>query len=199
MCRQVHNAWALASLLSLWGCLGGSSQAYKPPPPVVPDTTLGEGDIFEVTVYGQEDMSGKYRVSHNGTINFPLIGAVMVAGKDQTQVALEIQAALKEQNYLRNPHVSVLIVEMESKRVTVLGAVDSPGSFKVARGMTVLQAISQAGGLTPLADADGAIVTRRVAGKAQRFKVPVGRISEGREEDIEVQSGDAIFVPERIF
>ena len=155
--------------------------------------------MFEVTVYGQEDMSGKYRVSQSGTINFPLIGAVEVSGKDQTQVALEIQTALKEKNFLRNPHVSVLIIEMESKRVTVLGAVDGPGSFKVARGMTVLQAISQAGGLTPLADADGTIVTRRMDGKAQRFKVPVGRISEGREEDVEVQAGDTIFVPERIF
>ena len=65
--------------------------------------------------------------------------------------------------------------------------------------MTVLQAISQAGGLTPLADGDGTIVTRRVEGKAKRFKVPVGRISEGREEDVEIQAGDTIFVPERIF
>lgn len=163
------------------------------------DTTLAEGDLFEVNVYGEEELSGKYRVGQDGTINFPLIGLIRVAGKDQTEVEQEIQVALKEQDYLKNPHVSVMVTEMESKRVTVLGSVASPGSFKVTKGMTMLQAISLAGGFTPLADSNGTIVTRRVNGKSQRFKVPLGRVSEGREDDLNVQAGDAIFVPERIF
>lgn len=163
------------------------------------DSTLAEGDTFEVFVYGEEDLSGKYRVSRDGTINFPLVGVIHVGGKDQTEVALAIQDALKRENYLRNPHVSVLVTELESKRVTVMGAVAKPHSFNVSRGMTVVQAISLAGGFTPLADQNGTIVTRSTDGQVQRFNVAVGRITEGREKPFAVRAGDTIYVPERLF
>jgi protein involved in polysaccharide export with SLBB domain len=65
--------------------------------------------------------------------------------------------------------------------------------------MTVIQAIGLAGGLTPLASGNNTIVTRHVDRQLQRFKVAVARISEGQEEDVSVQDGDIIFVPERVF
>lgn len=193
--------WLFAPVLAaVVACAGGQVANYQPTtPPTDADSTLAEGDVFEVTVYGEKELSGKYRVSRSGTINFPLVGSIAVAGKDQTEVAQAIQAALKEQQYLKNPHVSVLVTEMESKRVTVVGAVDKPDSFNVSRGMTVVHAISMAGGFTPLADQNGTIVTRKVEGKTQRFKVPVGRIAEGREEPFLLQAGDTIYVPERLF
>lgn len=200
-CRVYVGLVALVSCLAanLVGCATQGGGGYSPPPTVIHDSTLSEGDVFEVTVYGEKELSGRHRVARGGDINFPLVGAIAVVGKDQTQVAIAIQNALKEQNFLRNPHVSVLVTEMESRRVTVLGAVDKPGNFKVAKGMTILQALSIAGGLTPLADKNGTIVTRRSDGKTQRFNVPVGLISEGRENPVEVKAGDTIYVPERIF
>ena len=187
--------WLLAA-----GCAGGPAPRYEQPT-AVPDTgaTVAAGDVFEVAVYGEKELSGRYRVSRDGTINFPLVGPIDVDGKDQTAVALAIQNALKDQNYLRNPHVSVLVTDLDSKRITVVGAVDKPDSFHVTRGMTVVHAISMAGGFTPLADQNGTIVTRKVDGKTHRFKVPVGRITEGREEPFELRAGDTVYVPERLF
>lgn len=185
--------------LGLGACVGSSSSGYVPPPAVEQDSTLGQGDVFEVAVYGQKDLSGRYRVSADGTIDFPLVGPIQVAGKDQTEVADVIRTALKDKQILRSPHVSILVIEMESKRVTVLGAVDEPGSFNVTAGLTVVQAISLAGGFTQLANQNGTIVTRRVNDKVERFKVPVERITEGRDNDVPVMAGDTIYVPERIF
>ncbi|MDD9941876.1 MAG: polysaccharide export protein [Myxococcales bacterium] len=201
MLSRVVQLLTLVVCLPLAGsaCVSSAGTAYTPPPPVQHDSTLGQGDVFKVTVYGQKDLSGEYRVSADGTIDFPLVGPIAVLGKDQSQVAGAIKNALQQGEFLKNPHVSVLVTEMESKRVTVVGSVDAPGSFNVTQGMTVVQVISLAGGFTQLANRNGTIVTRRVKGKVQRFKVPVERITEGRTDDVEVQAGDTIYVPERLF
>ena len=201
MSLRVVQHLIILAILSASGsaCVSAGGPGYVPPPPVHHDSTLGQGDVFKVTVYGEKDLSGEYRVSADGTIDFPLVGPIAVAGKDQTQVAETIKTALMEGEFLKSPHVSVLVTEMESKRVTVVGSVDAPGSFNVTQGMTVVQVISLAGGFTQLANQNGTIVTRRVNGKVQRFKVPVERITEGRADDVEVQAGDTIYVPERLF
>ena len=88
---------------------------------------------------------------------------------------------------------------MESKKVTVLGAVSKPGSFRLVDGMTVVQAVSLAGGFTPLAAANETIVTRQADGRLQRFKIPVEEITEGRQDDVPLRAGDTVYVPKRIF
>jgi protein involved in polysaccharide export with SLBB domain len=155
--------------------------------------------VFEVKVYGEEELSGKYRIAEDGTINFPLVGPVAVGGKAQTAIAIAIQDALREKKILRNPNVSIFVAEYASRRVTVLGAVSKPGSVALKAGMTVVQAISEAGGFTPLASPNQTLVTRRVDGKLIRVTVAVEKVTEGRAEDIAIRSGDTIYVPERIF
>jgi protein involved in polysaccharide export with SLBB domain len=91
------------------------------------------------------------------------------------------------------------LLEHTSKQISVMGSVAKPGSFPLASGMTVIQAITAAGGLNQLASGNSTIVTRHQNGKLQRFKVAVDRISEGREEDFKLQDGDIVFVPERLF
>jgi polysaccharide export outer membrane protein len=81
----------------------------------------------------------------------------------------------------------------------VVGAVQKPGSITWMSGMSIVQAVSMAGGLTPLAAANDTIVTRQQGDKPQRFKVQVGRIAEGRERDFMLMNGDIVFVPERLF
>lgn len=170
---------------------------YQPPP--VQDTTLGPGDTFEVAVYSEKELSGKYQVADDGTINFPLIGSVEVAGKSPPAVAREIQEALRDKQILRNPSVSIYVAEYVSKRVSVVGAVQKPGSFPWKAGMGVVQAISVAGGLTPIAAANDTIVTRQEHDQPKRYKVSVGRIAEGRERDFMLVTGDIVYVPERLF
>ena len=80
-----------------------------------------------------------------------------------------------------------------------MGAVSQPGTFPVTPGMTVVQAISMAGGFTALASQNDTVLTRRVDDGVRRFPVPARRISDGREPDVPLQGGDIIFVPERAF
>lgn len=180
-------------------CGGRRVQATEVPPAATDDTTLGPGDVFSVRVYGEESISGSHRIAPDGTINFPLLGAVQVSGLEPPEVANKLQTELRERDLLRNPHVSVYVEAYASKRVSVVGAVANPGTFPLEPGMTVVQAISMAGGFSSLADRDGTIVTRRVGEATVRYRVPVDRVAKGQAEDIEVAAGDIIFVPERLF
>jgi polysaccharide export outer membrane protein len=167
-----------------------------------PDTTLGPSDTFEVAVYGDKDLSGKFQVGDDGQINFPLVGLIAIAGKSPNDAARAIEAALKDKGVLRSPSVTIFVSDYASKRISVVGAVMHPGSFPITAGMGVVQAISLAGGLSPIGAANETIVTRRSASgekKLQRFKVAVGKVTEGRQDDFTLQAGDIVFVPERIF
>jgi len=181
------------------GCSKRGVQVTDVPPPATDDTTLGPGDVFTVRIYGEEELSGDHQVAPDGTINFPLLGAVQVNGLEPPAVADEIRQALKERDLLRDPHVSVYVEQYASKRVSVVGAVANPGAFKLEPGMTVVQAISMAGGFSSLADRDATVVTRRLDGQTVRYRVPVAKVAKGQAEDIEVAAGDIIFVPERLF
>jgi protein involved in polysaccharide export with SLBB domain len=180
-------------------CAGRDRGFDVPASSAGPDMTLGPGDTFEVSVYDQKELSGKYQVADDGTINFPMVGMVKVAGRGPTAVARTIQDTLQSKQILRNPSVSIFVLEYASKRINVVGAVQKPGSLPWTAGMSAVQAISVAGGLTPLAAANETIVTRQVAGKPRRYKVSVRRITEGQEQDFILRAGDIVYVPERIF
>ena len=144
-----------------------SASCADPPPSVYPsqqvyeaDTTLGPGDIFDVRVFRQEDLSGTYSVSSEGTIAFPLIGEVAVAGKTPVAVERELRMRLAD-GYLRNPQVSVLVKEYKSKKLSVFGQVREPGTLSYVEGMSVVEAIAQAGGFTDLARKNAVTVTRK--------------------------------------
>lgn len=163
------------------------------------DTTLGPGDIFSVTVFGQEPLSGKYQVGPEGTILYPFLGEVLVGGREAHEVAAAIRDGLRTGKYLRDPQVSVFVETTTSKRISVLGAIARPGTFPIVPGMTVIQAVSGAGGFTPLASKDDTVVTRRVHGKLERYRISVSEVSRGNAEDFPLRAGDIVFVPERVF
>lgn len=191
-----YAVW-LAAILS--ACGGAPRTTPRAEGSAAPDTTLGVGDSFDVRVYGEEELSGKYQVAGDGMIDFPFIGRVEVAGHEPTAVAAAIQGRLKSGGYLVNPQVSVLVTDYASKHVSVMGAVVKPGIFPLTNGITIVHAISLAGGLTPLASGNDVIVSRRVHGALKRFRVPVDDVSEGRAEDFPLQAGDIIYIPERVF
>jgi protein involved in polysaccharide export with SLBB domain len=165
---------------------------------VTPASTLGPGDVFEVKVYDEKDLSGIYRVSSNGSINFPLIGKVRVDGMASSDVADLIQTRLGEK-YLRNPQVSILVKEYNSKKVSVFGQVNKPGTFRYEDRMTVIQAVSMAGGFTKLAAKNDTNVTRIVEGDEKKFPVPVEAIAEGKAKNFALRPGDIVYVPESIW
>ncbi|MEO1334316.1 MAG: polysaccharide biosynthesis/export family protein, partial [Myxococcota bacterium] len=131
-------------------------------------------------------------------IDFPLIGGVELLAKRPEQVEDDIRTRLAA-GFLVEPKVTVFVKERNSQKVHVLGQVNKPGSFNYETGMTVIQAITNAGGFTKLASRNGVQLTRVSSGKEERFRVPVGDIGEGTSRNIELQPGDIVFVPEAIF
>lgn len=203
----LSSVTALAALLAL-GSLGALDTGCNPAPrathadlnDVEEDTTLGTGDVFEVRVYGEEDLSADYRVDQHGTIDFPLVGQVEVLGLEPGAVAALISTRLREGGFLISPHVAVVVREYNSKRVSVLGAVRTPGTYPLRSGMGAVEAIGLAGGFTALANRDGTVITRRGEGDSmRRISAPVDRITNGTEMDVPLRNGDIITVPERIF
>lgn len=198
----MRSASLLLRASALWfvlmGC-SGSSVSRSPAEAPLEDTTLGPGDIFEVRVFGEKDLTGKYQVANDGSIRFPFLGVVAVGGKDADQVARDITDGLKQGQFLLNPQVYVYVEQSNSKKISVIGAVARPGTFPIVPGMTVVQAVIGAGGFTPLASKDDTVVTRRVKGKLERYKVAASEVSRGNREDFALRAGDLIFVPERVF
>lgn len=200
-CFRVAALWPILTLLLgvLSGCRTETQVESKRVVAPAEDTALGPGDVFDVRVYNEKELSGKFRVAPDGTIRFPFVGVMSVTGKDTQHVAHEIADKLASGGYLVNPYVSVFLEESNSKRVSIIGAVAKPGTLAIIPGMTLVQAVSQAGGFTPLASKDDTVVTRRVGDKLEKYRVPVSRIARGEVDDMPLRAGDIVFVPERVF
>jgi polysaccharide export outer membrane protein len=197
MAKLGSMCWVVA--LMLCGCVPATKTVVEQPPTVpVVDTTLEIGDTFDVKVYGEADLSGTYRVSVEGTISMPLAGVIKVQGLDQEQAAKRIKERLAD-GILRDPQVIVTIKELASKKIYIIGQVSKPGTFSYTPLMNVLEAITGAGGFTPLAAKNDTTVTRAEGGQKTIVKVPVEEIGEGKAKNFYLKPGDIINVPERIF
>lgn len=162
------------------------------------DTRLGPEDVFTVTVFGERDLSGKFQVSAEGTVDYPLIGRVEVRGLTPPQIAQKVKERLAD-GYLKDPHVSVFVDAYNSKKISVLGQVKKPGTFNYVANMSIIEAITLAGGFTPMASKNRITLTRVENGLSRRFTLPVEDIGEGRAANYLLRPGDIIFIPERIF
>jgi len=182
------------------GVLGCGPGGMATPPPTAAEggNRLMRGDQFAVRVYGEEDLSSSYTVQPDGTIDYPYIGSVAVEGRSPAEVGNLLEDRLRDGGILVNPHVSIEVTQIDQSRlVAVSGAVRRPGNYPVTYGLTGLQAIGLAGGTTELANRDGAVITRRVEGRLRRYQLPLDRIRLGEAEDVGIEPGDIIYVPER--
>lgn len=195
---RISTVALLAALMLGTGCPRTVPPPPMPPLNLVADTTLGPGDVFTVDVFGEKELSGKYRVSASGQVDYPLVGAVKVGGLTPTEVAALLSRKLAA-GYLREPHVSVFVDAYNSKKISVFGQVRKPGTFAYLNNMSIIEAITLAGGFTPLASKNDITVTRNEGGKSRRFKLQVKDIGEGRAQNYLLRPGDVVFVPERVF
>ncbi len=197
MHRSLGRLLCVALVVAV-GC-GGGTATRRPPPATQVDTRLGPDDVFDIRVFGEEELTGQYRIAEDGTIDYPLVGRVEIAGLEPGQAADLLSQRLREGQFLRTPQVSIFVREYNSKRVSVVGAVENPGTFPVTAGLTVVEAISRAGGFTSIARPNGVALTRQVGGVRETFSIPVEEITEGSQADITLQPGDIVYVPERVF
>lgn len=162
---------------------------------------LQPGDLLEITVFREKDMDRVLRINTNGTITFPLVGNVKVGNCSISQAEETLINSLTK--YIKNPQVSILVKEYANNTVYVLGQVKKPSSLQIPpeKNLTVLEAITSAGGFTEIANTSKVKVLRMENGKQKSIDVDVSQITkQGKKSlDIKLISGDVIFVPQSMF
>lgn len=190
----------LLTVLLLAGCSADTHQRNIQLAPATERTTLGPGDVFTVRIVGESNLPSNYQVASDGTVDLPYIHTLEVVGLEPQEVARLIRRLLMEKNILTDPAVVVSVKEFRSKRVTLLGQVRKPGSFPLTPGLTLIQAISQAGGLTAVANGEQVRLTRNSKnGLTTTVVIDLTAITEGNAPDILLQPGDRVYVKARVF
>jgi protein involved in polysaccharide export with SLBB domain len=163
------------------------------------DERLGVDDVFDVRIVGEPDLSNQYRVSADGTIDFPYVGRLEVLGLRPGEVQKELTTRLKA-GYIRDPQIVVLIKEWNSRKINVLGQVSKPGPVVYFPRMTIVDAISAAGGFTAIAAKNTVYLRRDLKnGRVETKSYRVADISEGRAPNVMILPGDVLVVEERLF
>lgn len=192
-------AWLMGALG--FGCAQSLPAASAAPAAVedlMPDDQVGVDDMFDIRVYGESELSGTYRVSTDGTIDFPLAGRIPVVGLRINQIQERVASRLKD-GYLKNPQVTALMKEWNSRKVSVLGQVQKPGPVAYHPHMTIIDAIAQAGGFTGIAAKNSVSLRREARGNVQTRVYRVADITEGRSTNVVVLPGDVLVIEERLF
>ncbi len=160
------------------------------------DYPLGPGDSIRIQVFQNPDLTIDTRVSENGSVTYPLIGAVELGGLPVAAAEKKIAAALKDGGFVQQPQVNIVVMQVRGNQVGVLGQVNRPGRFPLETFNTrVSDMLAAAGGATPGGD-DVAIVTGMRKGKPFRkvIDIPALYLNEKTEEDIILSGGDTIYV-----
>ena len=184
--------------------LASACGRVHPGPPNLPlprqSSEVGPGDVFEVSVLGEKDIPKEYRVQPDGTVDFPYLDRLQVSGLEPQQIEELIKKGFVERKILVDPQVTLIVKQYNSKRISIVGAVNKPGSLPWSEGMKLVDAISLAGGLTSLADGDHVRITRLVGtGRTMSAMVSVDDITDGKLGDVPLQAGDTIKVDQRVF
>lgn len=203
--RIVIGLWAVCVSLLLAACASSSGAVSSAPPADVPTTAsayrIGVDDVVQVSVWRSPELSITAPVRPDGNITVPLVGDVTAAGRLPGEVATEVQGKLAK--YVREPQVTVILTELRSheylSRVRVTGAVRQPVSIPYRQGMTVLDAVLAAGGVTEFAAPDRSGLYRRNGQETVSYAVKLDRILNNGDlaTNYSVAPGDVITVPER--
>lgn len=166
-----------------------------------PDYIIGPGDEIEVFVWQNHDLSVTVPVRPDGKISTPLDEDMVAVGKTPTQLAHDIEIKLSE--YVRSPHVNVIVVKPDSvfSQVKVIGQVAHPQAIAFRQGMTVLDAVLAVGGLTDYAAGNRARLVRMVSGQEQNIPVRLNALVNGGDmsQNLPLKPGDVLVVPESRF
>lgn len=210
MLTRLHVVLILTAACVMPAMAQSSVAEKTPPQPPIPamagDTTpksattdanyiIGGQDVLDVSVWKEPEISRVVPVRPDGKISLPLLNDVQAAGLTPAQLAAQITESLKK--YVTNPQVTVIVTTINSQRVYILGEVTRPGAFPLLPNMTVLQALSSAGGFTQFAREKNIYVLRNQDGKQVKHPFNYKSVVSGKDTDqnIVLKPGDTIVVP----
>jgi protein involved in polysaccharide export with SLBB domain len=167
-----------------------------------PGYVLSANDQVSVEVFGEDDLRTSGRLNPEGNLSVPLLGSIHLAGLTLTQAASKL-TELYGRDYLVSPKVNVMLLGYAKRRFSILGQVNSPGSYEMPEsspgGIDLLEAVAMAGGYTRIAAPERITVRRQGAGGDQIFKVNAKRFTKGSGGGFHIEPGDTITVGESIF
>jgi polysaccharide export outer membrane protein len=156
------------------------------------DYTLGPEDVIEVFVWKEEELSRKVTVRPDGRVALPLAGELVAAGKTPADLEKEIAERLRE--YIDMPLVTVIVAEINSPKVSVLGEVRRPGRFVISQKTTILDAIALSGGFTEFAKRGNVVVLRATPSGVERIPIDVKHLVNQGGRPFYLQPGDTVHV-----
>jgi polysaccharide biosynthesis/export protein len=207
--KRLHRGTSLGKVLALTlllaACGGNSLNTDQPETAPASPTTeylIGPGDTLEIFVWRQPDLSATVPVRPDGRISTPLVEDLVAVGQTPTQLARQIEQVLGE--FVRSPEVNVIVqgfVGTFGEQIRILGQVAQPRAVPYRDRMTLMDAIIEAGGLTQFSAGNRTRVVRNVNGKSQELRVRLDDLmNEGKiENNILMQPGDVVIVPEAVF
>jgi len=163
--------------------------------PVDPKYAIGPQDVLSISVWKESDLTETVVVRPDGRISLPLVNDVQAAGLTPMQLAGSVTAELRK--YVSDPRVTVVVTQINSQRIYVLGEVNKAGAYALFPGMTLLQALSSAGGFTQFADVKKIYLLRTENGGQAKFLFNYKEVVHGRapEQNIALRTGDTLIVP----
>ena len=208
----VRNAIVVMGVCALWQPMAAQQTAPQKPPVVAPQTpangkpvapagvplpagyVIGPEDVLSVVFWRDKELSAEVVVRPDGKISVPLLNDIPAAGFTPEQLAdVLVKAATK---YIADPTATVIVKEIRSRKVYVLGEVGKPGSVPLIGEMNVLQLIATVGGLLEYADKENITIVRMENGKERRFKFNYKEVVKGKkpEQNILLKPGDTVVV-----
>ena len=198
MKRTIRRLMGFGLLLS--GLHSWTQEPSKTPPPpaslpqVSASYVIGADDTLFVSVWKEPDLTNTLPVRADGMISMPLLNDVQAAGLTPMQLGASITEKLKK--FISDPHVTIVVTQMNSQRIYLTGEVSHPGAVPLTPDMTVLQALAGAG-FTQFANTKGIYVLRNENGTQKRYPVNYKKLvkGQGQEQNILLKPGDTIVVP----
>lgn len=182
--------FVLAGLLALCAVLLTAQEKFTQ------EYRVGPKDLLEISVFGADELSRTVRVSEDGKVSLPLLGEVLVDGLTKSELEKKLADLLGEK-YVQNPQVTVFIREYQSKRVSVLGAVEKPGPYQLLGRQTLMQIVSEAGGLTRDAGSDIIIIRQLPDGTSTSLRISIDDLflKGDAKLNVPLEAGDIVNIP----
>jgi len=186
--------WAGATVVAAALMLGPGCASAAPPVPIG-DYTIGPEDVLDITVWNNTGISRTVPVRPDGKISLPLLDDVQAAGLSPRQLKDTLTKRLAK--YIASPEVSVIVREIHSFRVAVIGEVKTPGRYELKSRASVLDAIALAGGFSPFAARSKMVILRAEGAIVKRIPCDYNKVvsADGQPENFFLRPGDVVVVP----
>lgn len=190
-----RNYFTLILLLVMLIGISPIQAEDQPPESATRDYIIGPGDVLDISVWNNDALTKSVTVLPDGKIHYPLIGEVDVGGK--TLAVLEKELEDKINAFEPNPELSVMVSQVNSLVIYIIGKVNSPGRFALNTNINVLQALAVAGGLNTFAKKNKIKIYRESKGKTDIFPFDYDEVMDGEklEQNIKLERGDIIVIP----